>query len=64
MGKIRKMREKQKKKKIATYISNKIMDLAKNLEKNILIKYYKIKNSFNFLYYYTINIIIKNIFII
>ena len=35
MDKIRKMREKQKKKKIVAYISNKIMDLAKNLEKNI-----------------------------
>ena len=28
------MREKQKKKKIANYISNKIMDLSKNLENN------------------------------
>ena len=35
MDKIRKMREKQKKKKIATYISNKIMNLAKNLENNM-----------------------------
>ena len=34
MDKIRKMREKQKKKKIVSYISNKIMDLAKNLENN------------------------------
>ena len=35
MDKIRKMREKQKKKKIVAYISNKIMDLAKNLENNM-----------------------------